>query len=91
MTGSWLTASSAPLPFGSACRYSPVVAFLTVVGIPFGLALLFVALPLLWFLGYVVAGTRLGGRCSIWGARQAPRTIRTLRRRWASSCCRSSC
>jgi hypothetical protein len=37
-----------------------VLAFLTVVGIPFGLALLFLALPLLWLLGYLVAGTRLG-------------------------------
>ncbi|MBE3111952.1 MAG: hypothetical protein IMZ46_15845 [Acidobacteria bacterium] len=37
-----------------------VVAFFTVVGIPFGLALLFFALPLLWFVGYIVAGARLG-------------------------------
>jgi hypothetical protein len=37
-----------------------VLAFLTVVGIPFGLALLFLMLPLLWLLGYLVAGTRLG-------------------------------
>lgn len=37
-----------------------VLAFLTVVGIPFGLALLFLVLPLLWLLGYLVAGTRLG-------------------------------
>ncbi len=37
-----------------------VLALVTVVGIPFGLALLFLALPLLWLLGYLVAGTRLG-------------------------------
>jgi len=37
-----------------------VLAFITVVGIPLGLALVFFALPLLWFLGYVVTGTRLG-------------------------------
>ncbi|HUS81819.1 MAG TPA: hypothetical protein VM013_01005 [Dehalococcoidia bacterium] len=37
-----------------------VLAFLTVAGIPFGLALLFFALPLLWFLGYLVTGARLG-------------------------------
>ncbi len=36
------------------------MVFLTVVGIPFALALLFVVLPLLWLLGYLVAGTRLG-------------------------------
>ena len=36
------------------------LVFLTVVGIPFALALLFIALPLLWLLGYIVAGTRLG-------------------------------
>jgi hypothetical protein len=40
----------------------PVVAFLafvTVIGIPIGIALLLVA-PLLWSLGYVTTGTRLG-------------------------------
>jgi hypothetical protein len=40
----------------------PVVAFLafvTVIGIPIGIALLLVA-PLLWGLGYVTTGTRLG-------------------------------
>jgi hypothetical protein len=36
------------------------LTFITVVGIPFALALLLFALPLLWFLGYLVAGTRLG-------------------------------
>jgi len=37
-----------------------VLAFVTVVGIPFGLGILLVALPALWFLGYIVAGARLG-------------------------------
>ena len=37
-----------------------VLAFVTVVGIPFGLALLLLALPALWFLGYLVAGAKLG-------------------------------
>jgi hypothetical protein len=37
-----------------------VIAFVTVVGIPFGLGILLVVLPALWFLGYIVAGTRLG-------------------------------
>ncbi len=36
------------------------VAFFTVIGIPLGIALLLVVLPLLWTLGYVVAATRLG-------------------------------
>jgi hypothetical protein len=35
------------------------VAFVTVIGIPIGIALLLVA-PLLWGLGYVTTGTRLG-------------------------------
>jgi hypothetical protein len=38
-----------------------VLAFVTLVGIPLGLALLLFLLPALWFLGYLVAGTRLGG------------------------------
>ncbi len=37
-----------------------VVALLTVVGIPLGLALLLAVLPLLWLLGFVATGTRLG-------------------------------
>jgi hypothetical protein len=37
-----------------------VVAFVTVIGIPFGFGLLLLVLPELWFLGYIAAGTRLG-------------------------------
>jgi hypothetical protein len=37
-----------------------VVAFVTVIGIPTGITLLLVVLPLLWGLGYVTTGTRLG-------------------------------
>jgi hypothetical protein len=37
-----------------------VVALITVVGIPLALALLLAVLPLLWLLGYVATGTRLG-------------------------------
>ncbi len=37
-----------------------VAAFFTVIGIPIGITLLVVVLPLLWGLGYVVTGTRLG-------------------------------
>jgi hypothetical protein len=37
-----------------------VIAFFTVIGIPIGIALLVIVLPLLWGLGYVVTSTRLG-------------------------------
>src|SRR5215212_320567 len=37
-----------------------VMAFFTVIGIPIGITLLLVVLPLLWGLGYVTTGTRLG-------------------------------
>jgi hypothetical protein len=37
-----------------------VVAFVTVIGIPIGITLLLIVLPLLWGLGYVTTGTRLG-------------------------------
>src|SRR5215207_4041778 len=36
------------------------VAFITVIGIPIGIALLLFVLPLLWVLGYVTTATRLG-------------------------------
>lgn len=41
----------------------PVIAgaaMVTLIGIPFGLGLLVFALPALWFIGYIVAGARLG-------------------------------
>ena len=37
-----------------------VVAFVTVIGIPIGVTLLVIVVPLLWGLGYVTTGTRLG-------------------------------
>jgi hypothetical protein len=37
-----------------------VIAFFTVIGIPIGIALLVIVLPLLWGLGYVLTSTRLG-------------------------------
>jgi len=37
-----------------------VLLILTVIGIPLGLGLLVFLLPALWFLGYLVSGTRLG-------------------------------
>lgn len=42
----------------------PVIAigaFITVLGIPIGLAILLLAMPLLWLTGYIVAASRLGG------------------------------
>src|SRR5690606_28854299 len=37
-----------------------VIAFPTIIGIPFGLAVFFVLLPALWVVGYLVAGTAFG-------------------------------
>jgi hypothetical protein len=37
-----------------------VVAIATLIGIPLGLGLLLFLLPALWFLGYIVAGARIG-------------------------------
>jgi hypothetical protein len=37
-----------------------VLAFFTVIGIPLGIVTLVFLMPVLWFLGYLVAGTRLG-------------------------------
>ncbi len=37
-----------------------VLAVVTLVGIPFALGVLLMVLPALWFLGYIVAGTRIG-------------------------------
>jgi hypothetical protein len=37
-----------------------VLAFVTVVGIPFGIAIVMFAMPALWFVGYLVAGAKLG-------------------------------
>ena len=53
-------AAVAAVIFWIAVPIVAVIAFFTVIGIPIGIALLLVALPLLWGLGYVVTGTRLG-------------------------------
>jgi hypothetical protein len=37
-----------------------IVTFFTVIGIPIGITLLLIVLPLIWGLGYVTTGTRLG-------------------------------
>jgi len=38
-----------------------VLAMVTLIGIPLGIGLLLFVMPTLWFLGYIVAGARLGG------------------------------
>lgn len=48
------------LVFWIAVPILAVAVMFTVVGIPLGIAALVVVLPLLWTLGYVVTGTRLG-------------------------------
>jgi hypothetical protein len=50
----------AALIFWIAVPIVAFVAFVTVIGIPIGITLLLVVLPLLWGLGYVTTGTRLG-------------------------------
>jgi hypothetical protein len=52
-------AAVAAVIFWIAFPVAAFVAFVTVIGIPIGIALLLVA-PLLWGLGYVTTGTRLG-------------------------------
>ncbi|MEA2515017.1 MAG: hypothetical protein QOJ59_4506 [Thermomicrobiales bacterium] len=37
-----------------------ILAFVTVIGIPLGIAIFVFLMPVLWFLGYLVSGTRLG-------------------------------
>jgi cytoskeletal protein CcmA (bactofilin family) len=51
-----------------------VLFFFTLVGIPLGLAVLLILLPALWFLGYLVAGTRLGAALLTAGNRPAERS-----------------
>ena len=53
-------AAVAAVIFWIAVPVVAVIAFFTVIGIPIGIALLVIVLPLLWGLGYVVTGTRLG-------------------------------
>jgi hypothetical protein len=48
------------LVFWIAAPIIAVVVMFTVIGLPLGLAILLVLLPIMWVLGYVVAGTRLG-------------------------------
>jgi hypothetical protein len=52
-------AAGAAVIFWIAIPVVAFVAFVTVIGIPIGITLLLVA-PLLWGLGYVTTGTRLG-------------------------------
>jgi hypothetical protein len=53
-------AATAAVIFWIGVPIVAVIAFFTVIGIPIGIALLVVVLPLLWGLGYVTTGTRLG-------------------------------
>jgi cytoskeletal protein CcmA (bactofilin family) len=53
-------AAGAAVIFWIAVPIVAFVAFVTVIGIPLGIALLLVVVPLLWGLGYVTTGTRLG-------------------------------
>ena len=53
-------AAVAAVIFWIAVPVVAFVAFVTVIGIPLGITLLVVVLPLLWGLGYVATGTRLG-------------------------------
>src|SRR5215212_489696 len=53
-------AAVAAVIFWIAVPVVAFVAFVTVIGIPIGITLLLVVLPLLWGLGYVTTGTRLG-------------------------------
>jgi len=53
-------AAVAAVIFWIAVPVVAFVAFVTVIGIPIGITLLLVVVPLLWGLGYVATGTRLG-------------------------------
>jgi hypothetical protein len=53
-------AAVAAVIFWIAVPVVAFVAFVTVIGIPIGITLLLVVAPLLWGLGYVATGTRLG-------------------------------
>jgi hypothetical protein len=53
-------AAVAAVIFWIAAPLVAFVAFVTVIGIPIGITLLLLVLPLLWGLGYVTTGTRLG-------------------------------
>ena len=53
-------AAVAAVIFWVAVPVVAFVAFVTVIGIPIGITLLVLVLPLLWGLGYVTTGTRLG-------------------------------
>ena len=39
-----------------------VISFLSLIGIPFGIAILLIALPAFAFVGYLVSGTWIGGK-----------------------------
>lgn len=51
---------AAAIIVGIALPLLAVIAMLTILGIPLGLGLLLMLGPALWFLGYLVAGTKVG-------------------------------
>jgi hypothetical protein len=53
-------AAAAAVIFWIVAPIVAILAFFTLIGIPIGITLLLVVLPLLWGLGYVTTGTRLG-------------------------------
>jgi hypothetical protein len=53
-------AAGAAVIFWIALPIVAILAFVSVIGVPIGIALLLVVAPLLWTLGYVTTGTRLG-------------------------------
>src|SRR5215217_9296483 len=53
-------AAGAAVVFWIVVPIVAVVVLFSVIGIPIGIALLLIVLPLLWGLGYVTTGTRLG-------------------------------
>jgi hypothetical protein len=53
-------AAGAALIFWILLPIVVIIAFISVIGVPLGIALLLVVAPLLWTLGYVTTGTRLG-------------------------------
>jgi hypothetical protein len=53
-------AAAAAVIFWIVVPIAAFLAFVTVIGIPIGITLVLVVLPLLWGLGYVTTGTRVG-------------------------------
>jgi hypothetical protein len=61
MTGDAVSVIIGAVFVAVAVPFLAFVAMATLIGIPLGIGLLIFLLPALWFLGYIVAGARLGG------------------------------